>query len=241
MTIKFCKPALFITITFMIMQSSFLFAAPLVYEDIRQMIEDKDFDKAEFALKTLVALNDKDVTALSMIGELYHKMGDRNKAAIFLKKAISIEPSYPPAHFYLGKNYYMQMKNSEAVAEFAIFRKDMKKLPKLTDNDQAFYFDALDIIGEVYFNLKMFNEFYAVNQEILDVLPNDGTALYNMGVYYYVYNHNNSKAYQSFSKVINIDSNSSMADKARYAIEFIRANPDSRVAPSFDFIDVVNK
>ena len=83
----------------------------------------------------------------------------------------------------------------------------------------------------------MYKEFYAVNQQILKMLPDDQIATYNMGVYYYVYDHNGSKAYQFFNKAVNIAPESDLAKKARYAIEFIRANPDSRMAPDFDFID----
>ena len=83
----------------------------------------------------------------------------------------------------------------------------------------------------------MYDDFYAVNQRILNALPDDQIATYNLGVYYYVYGRSNSKAYQLFNKVIALAPDSDLANKARYAVEFMRANPDSRMAPDFDFID----
>jgi tetratricopeptide (TPR) repeat protein len=218
-------------------QTAFLFAAPLFYKDVESRMAAKEYDKAESIIGIYLSLNDKDVTALSMLGRLYQETGDKKKAAQALNKALKIDPDYPPAHFFLGKNYYREMKTADAVSEFAIFRAKMDRFPGLNKEDQLFCLDALDEIGEVYFDLKMAEEFYAVNQEILKMSPDDETATYNLGVYYYVYSHSNSRAYQLFNKVIEAYPDSYLAKKARYNIEFIRANPDSRMAADFDFID----
>lgn len=219
------------------MQPAALFAAPLIYKDVERRMEEKEFDNAKKLLGIYISLNDKDVTALSMLGRLYQEAGDLKRGAQFLNKAIKIDPDYPPAHFFLGKNYYKAMKDDEAASEFAVFMARMGELPALIKEEQAFYVHALDEISEIYFNLKMYEEFYAVNQQILKMLPDDQTATYNMGVYYYVYDHNGSKAYQFFKKAFDLAADSSLAKKTRYAIEFMRANPDSRMAPDFDFID----
>ncbi len=232
------KIAIAIFVTLLLeMHPAFLFAAPLVYEDVERRIEVKEFDKAEELLNRYLSLNDKDVTALSMLGRLYQEAGDSKKAAQVLKKAVKIDPAYPSAHFFLGRNYYKAMKDDEAVSEFAVFMEKMDEFSGLSREDREFYVHALDEINEIYFNLKMYEEFRAVNQRILKMLPNDQTATYNMGVYYYIHDHNGSKAYQFFKKAVDLAPDSNFAKKARYAIEFMRANPDSRMAPDFDFID----
>ena len=220
------------------MQATSLFAAPLLYKDVENRIEKGEFDEAESLLNNIyLSLNDKDVTALSMLGMIYQETGDRKKAAGFLNKALKIDPRYPPAHFYLGKNYYREMRDDEAASEFAAFRASVKEPSGFSDDEKLFYINALGEISEIYFNLKIFDEFYAANQQILNISPDDQTAIYNMGVYYYVYGRSNSKAYQLFNKTIALSPDSNLAKKARYAIEFMRANPDPRVAPDFDFID----
>ncbi|MDD5428878.1 MAG: hypothetical protein PHI58_06580 [Candidatus Omnitrophica bacterium] len=140
-------------------------------------------------------------------------------------------------HFFSAKKFYMALKDEKAVSEFAAFREKMDAVSGLGNADEGLYVKALEYMGEIYFNLKMYEEFYAVIQKILKILPEDQAALYNLGVYNYVHAHNNSKAYQLFNKVIALDPDSYFAKKARYAIEFMRANPDSRMAPNFDFID----
>lgn len=214
-----------------------LFAAPLVYKDVERRIEAKDLDGAGKLLDIYLSLNDKDVTALSMKGMLYQDAGSYKRAAQVLKKAVKIDPNYPFAHFFLGKNYYKEMKDGEAASEFTVFIEKMDSIPDLDEDDQVFYVHALGEISEIYFNLKMYEEFYGVNQRILKMLPDDQVSIYNMGVYHYSYDHNGPKAYQYFKKTIDLAPDSGLAKKARYAIEFMRANPDSRMAPDFDFID----
>lgn len=228
---------LFVIMVFMGTHLPCLFASPLLYEDVDRMIKEKEFDAAESSLKAYLSSNGKDAAALAMLGRLYQEMGDRKKSNYFLSKAIKIDPDYPPAHFFLGKNYYMELKNDAAVSEFAVFQEKMSRLSRLGHEEVLFYINALEKIGEIYFSLKMYEEFYAVDQKILKIVPDDQTALYNIGVYHYIYSHSNSKAYQFFNKVIVLSPDSYLAKKARYAIEFMRANPDSRMAPDFDFID----
>ena len=73
--------------------------------------------------------------------------------------------------------------------------------------------------------------------EILKLDPKEQEAYYILGVYYYKHEHSRSKAYQSFNKVIELKPDGRLAKYTRYAIEFMRNNPDSRFAPDFSFID----
>jgi tetratricopeptide (TPR) repeat protein len=86
-------------------------------------------------------------------------------------------------------------------------------------------------------NIKRYDEAYSAMSEILQMSPADQTAFYNMGIYFYVYKHDRAQAYKNFSKAAAIDANNGIGRHARYAIEFIRANPDSRVEPDFSFLD----
>ena len=175
--------------------------------------------------------------SLTKLGINYIEKGDRKNALQVLKKAVKIAPDYPFAHLYLGRVYFLMQDPENAVREFSIFKEKMGPVSKMSEEMKTLYREGLHSICEIYFVLKMYEDCKEKIDEILSFDPNDQTALYNLGVYYYVYEHSRPKAYQSFKKAIDINPASSTSKRAEYAIEFMRTNPDSRVAPDFSFID----
>ena len=135
-----------------------------------------------------------------------------------------------------GKSYYSNQKFDEAVSEFDRYMKHMRPLTT-TDTNRAIYIRDLHEISQICFGIKRYDEVRKVLDEILSLSPHDQSAIYNLGIYYYKYEHSRQKAYKSFSKAAEIDPSSYTASKARYAIEFMRANPDSRIEPDLSFID----
>ena len=85
--------------------------------------------------------------------------------------------------------------------------------------------------------LKQYGAFKREADEVLRLDPKDQSTLYNLGVYYYQYAHDRAAAFRSFETARVIEPASPSGQKARYAIEFIRANPDSRFAPDHSFLD----
>lgn len=149
----------------------------------------------------------------------------------------SDKTDYPMEHLRLGRLYFLKRDYDNAISEFELFKEKMRLQPKMDDKTRKTYIDALYYLSEVYFTLDMYEKARAEVDEILMLDPKEQEAYYLLGVYYYKYEHSRSKAYQSFKKVVDLDSKTNIARHANYAIEFMRNNPDSRFAPDFSFID----
>ncbi|MCX5677847.1 MAG: tetratricopeptide repeat protein [Candidatus Omnitrophica bacterium] len=184
----------------------------------------------------IVVSAEEDASTLSSLGEACRKEGDYKKALKYLDKAISIDPKYPMAYMYKGKVYFSMQKFEEVGEEFDLFRENMRPLAA-NDDIKQFYIESLHDICAIYFELKKYERARAILDEILKLSPKDQVAIYNSGIYYYVYERNRSSAYNLFSKAIEIDPTTHTAAKAKYAIEFMRANSDPRMEPDFSFID----
>lgn len=180
---------------------------------------------------------EEDYAAMTRLGIMYQDNGDRAGAMRLFKNAIKVNPDYPFAHFFLGRLHFLMQKEDDAASEFDIFRKKMNLSQDVSEEMKKEYTKKLSYISEVYFTLKRYPEMKEVIGEILGLDPANQDAHYNLGVYYYTYEHNRSRAYQLFNKVVEIDPATSAAKNSKYAIEFMRNNPDPRVAPDFSFID----
>lgn len=206
------------------------------YKKIEELVDRGSFDEAEAFLKKRLDADDKDVNAITILGDIYLKKGDKKKAFKYLQKAIGLNPLYSLPHLYLGKTYFALGEFEKAVEEFEDFRDIMRQL-SLKEDEKDSYADTLHDISHTYLNIKRYEEVYNVLQEILSLLPQDQVAMYNMGIYYYIYERSRPRAYQSFSRAIKIAPATHTAQRARYAIEFMRNNPDSRIEPDFSFLD----
>ena len=207
-----------------------------IRDEALQKIEQGDYAGAERMLKAQIASDKKDVVAYVLLGDLYRLKGDRRNAVKFLRKAIAIDADYAPAHLVLGNVYVLLQKDGEAVKEFRLFKEKMSGA-ELDAQRKAYYVRSLHDIVITCFSIKKYDMAKEALDEILRLEPQDQEAFYNMGVYQYRYKRNRSEAYRAFSKAAEIDANSAIARKAKYAIEFMRSNPDARVEPDFSFID----
>ena len=200
------------------------------------LIEENRLDDAEKILDGRLVSDDKDVYAMSLKADVCRRKGQYRKALKILEKAEKTDNSDPTPNFYLGKLYFAMQDFDNSAAQFSLFMEKMR--PLLTDEDiKQYYVDNLHDVALMYFGLKRYAELYAVLGEILKIFPKDTTALYNLGLYYYYSEHNRSKAYSYLKSVIDIDPDGRLVPKARYAMEFVRANPDPRFAPDDSFID----
>jgi len=206
------------------------------YGNANGLISEGRLDEAESMLSKRISSNDKDASALSLLGEVYRKKGDRNRALKYLDKAISADPKYPMSYMYRGELYFSRQKFDEAITEFNLFRDNMRPLTT-SGAIKQFYIEKLHDICSICFELRKYEKARAILDEILKLSPNDQVATYNMGIYYYTYERNRPKAYSLFSKAVGIDPSTHTAAKAGYAIEFIRTNSDPRMEPDFSFIE----
>lgn len=206
------------------------------YSDVVTLLSDGRLDEAESELNKAIKNNDKDVRAMALRGEVARRKGENSKSLKFLNKAIAADPDYPEAYLYKGKTLFAMQKFDEMSAQFDMYvcRTDQNLNDGTT---KRIYISNLHEICGIYFGLKMRENIKRVLDVILKLSPNDQAAIYNLGIYYYEYERDRSAAYGSFKKVIEADPDSMIASKAKYAIEFMRENPDPRVAPNFSFLD----
>ena len=210
--------------------------APSPYDAIEQMIEEADYKKAEDLLHDRLITNEKDVVALSMLGEVYRLKGVRKKAVDILEKSAKIDPDYPETYFVLAKVHLNAQEFDEAGAQTKVFKEKMEAV-SCQGASFDYYLRALHWLASEYLLLKRYDLFRSEIDEVLRLDPKDQLSYYNLGVYYYQYKHDRPSAFQAFDKAYKIDPSTTIAKKARYAIEFIRANSDSRIVPDFSFID----
>lgn len=208
-----------------------------IYDNAQSLMDEGKFDEAEAALNKRLSSDDKDVVALSLLGEVYHRKNDRDKAIKFLDKAVSIDPKYPAAYLYRGKLYFSMQKFDEAADEFSLYIENMRPLIISSPENIDQYIANLHDISQISFELKRYDLLYETLSDILRLSPKDQPATYNMGIYYYIYERDRPKSYSYFTKAVELDPSTQTASKARYAIEFMRSNPDPRVEPDFSFID----
>ncbi|MDD5681052.1 MAG: tetratricopeptide repeat protein [Candidatus Omnitrophica bacterium] len=216
-----------------IFTKTLLFLSFIFFLSTPAMAQDQD----ENALNELISKNKKDYVAITKLGVLYQDQGRKAEAGRHFKKAIEIAPDYPDAHLYIGRFYFLERDFDKAVEELKTYKNIMKALPEMDEQTKKMYINDLFYLSEVYFTLKRYTEAREELEEILKLNPSEPRAYYNLGVYYYVYEHSRSKAYNNFKKAIEVGPSSEAAKSAEYAIEFIRSNPDSRFAPDFSFID----
>ncbi len=206
------------------------------YADAYSQLQLGNPDKAIDILNRKISSDDKDVVALSLLGDAYRRKRDYSNSLRALNKAISIDNMYPMPYFYKGKLYYSMQRFEDIPGEFSIFMEKIK--PGMTESkEMEIYISYLHEIAYIYFEIKNYDEALNVLNKILTISPKDQTAMYNLGLYYYRYERNRQRAYSSFMKTIEVDPTSGIAKKARYAIEFIRTNPDARIEADFSFID----
>lgn len=179
----------------------------------------------------------KDYHKMVELGLVCQDKGEKSAALKFYKNAIKLDPERPQAHFLLGRLYFMMQKGDEAVGEFNIFMEKMNGLRQPKDMDNETYIKCLHNISDICNDLKKYDEMRSAINNIIALDPKDQSAYYNLGVYYYNGEHNRPKAYQNFKKAADLGPGTSTGKSAKYAIEFMRNNPDSRVAPDLSFID----
>ena len=179
----------------------------------------------------------KDYSSMVQLGIEYQDKGDKKKALQLFRDAVKAYPDYPQAHFLLGRSYFMMQKEDEAVAEFGLFMDTMNAYPPVNAEDVKWYIQCLHYISNTCSELKRYDGMKSAINDIIAIDPKNQSAYYNFGVYYYNAEHDRPKAYQKFKKALDLDPNTSTGKRAKYAIEFMRNNPDSRVAPDLSFID----
>ena len=216
--------------------SKIMQALPRKYEDVAELMKTGDYDEAEDICRSRISLNSGDYVAITQLGQAFWYKGKRSSALKIFKKVIKIAPDYPVAHLFLGRTYFFQNKTRRAFKEFEVYIEKMDMLPEMDDENKDGYVSNLNYICYLYSTQKKYDDAMRICHKAISLDPEDQAAHYNMGVYYYVNVHNRSRAYSEFQKVIDIDPGSRFADDAKYCVDYMRRNPDSRIIGNFSFV-----
>ncbi len=210
-------------------------ALPKKYKDISDLMEADRLDEAEETCRKRISLNPGDYAAITQLGNIYWLKGNKRAAIKLFRKVIKRVPDYPITHLYLGRAYILERKPEKGFAEFDLFREKMELLPKMDKDTKEFYIEALYYISGIYLDHDEYDEAMDGYRKIIELGPDEQHAHYLLGVCYYDYKHNRSRAYEELNKVIDIEPVSSMADMARLAIDRMRKYPDRRfeISPRF--------
>lgn len=211
-------------------------ALPKKYSDIADLLKYNKLDKAEAVCKKRISLNPGDYVAIAQLGEIYWKRGDRRTAMKLFKRAVNLAPDYPIAHFLLGRGYFFQQRHKDAVKEFNLFMKKMDLSPKKDGDILDYYISTMHNICYLFSSIKRYESIAKLCKKIIRLKPDDQTAHYNLGVCYYHYYRDRSRAYNEFQKVIEIDYATKIADSADFFIDYMRRNPDPRFAADYTFM-----
>jgi tetratricopeptide (TPR) repeat protein len=211
-------------------------ALPDSYKDIEALIREKKYIKAARMAKERISLSAGDYIAITQLGRIYWEKGDKRQAIRLFRKASRIAPDYPTAHLFLGKAYFFEKKAEKGIREFELFKEKMEMLPDMDKETIYIYVQNLHYICYIYYTQRRYEEAMNLCFEILKTRPEDQRARYNLAVLYYVYKHNISEAYAELRKVIDIEPSTGIANRAKYYIDYMRRNPDSRLAGDFSFI-----
>jgi superkiller protein 3 len=209
------------------------------YEEAAKLADAGDYGAAEAILKPLVAKDRNDYRAMTQLGSICQDKGDNKGALKYFRAAVKAAPDYPQAHLFLGRVYFATRRPDDAVAEFNAFVDIVSRTPPAPGDasGRRTCIGGLHYISEVCAGIKRYDTMKAAIEAILKLDPQDQAAHYNLGVCYYKGEHDRPMAYRSFKAAIGLDPSSSTGKKARYAVEFMRNNPDSRVSPDLSFID----
>jgi len=211
--------------------------SPRKYSEVAELISAGQFRLAEKICKEKLLRDPADYVAMTQLGRVYWEKGKRRAAIKLFRKAVRIEPDYPITHFYLGKAYILEKKPKKGFAEFDVFQEKMNALVEMDEDLKDYYIYCLHYICYVYATQKHYKEAMKICKKIIRLDPDNQRAHYNLAVCYYIYKHNRSRAYTELTKVIEIDKATRMADRAKFYIDYMRRNPDSRTMSDFTFLE----
>ena len=209
---------------------------PERYEDIASLIDEKRYSEAQVLCKRKMSLDPRDYMAITQLGEIYWIRNKKGAATKLFKKAVELAPDYADTHFLLGRAYFFQRKHDKAIEEFKIFKEKMDSLTDMDEDVIDYYVSTLHGISLLYSSLKKYDMIAKECERIIKLKPDDQLAHYNLAVCYYMHYHNRSRVYNELQKVIEIDYLTSIADRAKFFIDYMRRNPDSRFISDFSFM-----
>lgn len=197
----------------------------LTYADLCMVM--KKSGNAEASLKKVVQLDPKNTEALLKLGELYLYVEDYQKTLDYANEALQIDNKLARGYFTKGMAYLDMGDTAKAVSNFlTTVEQDPDYLVAYENlgivaakrNDplaEQYFKNALNInsqdvnvrylLGEYYQNHGRLDEAIAQYNTIIQIMPTNRSAHYNIGYINFVYKEDYTEAIKHFSNAINAD------------------------------------
>lgn len=209
---------------------------PQRYDDVWKLVSKNRYEEAETILRRRISLNPLDYVALTQLGDIYWRKGNRRTSSRIFRRVKRMAPEYPVIHFFLGRERFFANDHKAAGKNFDEFRDRMDSLPAFDDDARDFYVGALNYMAYLYSTQRRYDIMMEKYEKALKLDPESQDTHFNMAVCYYNFERRPSAAYRHLRKVIDIDENSNLARRAQFFIDFMRRNPDARFIRDFSFI-----
>jgi len=194
------------------------------------------YQDAEKGFKAALEEDPTDHIALIRLGQTYWKLDARQAATKLFEKAVEDTPDYPLGHFFLGRSYFFQKKDDEAMAELEVFKDSVEGMSEIEEGVVEHYIFALHSLCRKYADIKRFDIMARQYEKIIALRPNDQIAHYNLAVWFLNYYNNPSRALSELEKVIEAGPETPYAASARRFLREIKAEPDTAFIRDFKFV-----
>lgn len=158
-----------------------------------QHINDGDLSQAKNVFYRILKADPREENALHLLGVVYFKEGENEKAAELIKEALDTNLQFPAAHNNLGSVYKAMGHLDEAVTCY-------RKAIECQGDFAAAHFN----LGNVLTDLHQPTEAEASYQTAINLTPDYADAHHNLGFLYLTYKQFD-KAIECFRKVIAIN------------------------------------
>ena len=147
----------------------------------------------------------------SLLGKLYHRMGDTDRAFQSLQRAVTVQPGNSESHYYLGTIYQQRNMEEEAISEY---EKAVREKGALTVPDNVAILRAYLQLGRIYKGKKEQEKAEREFRKALSIEPTSAEVISELRNIYkqkaedYEYQNEYEKATEKYKEILEIESDS---------------------------------
>ena len=194
--------------------------AELLHKSALSHAKNKNYSEAISNWVKALSINPKDPDYYFNLGIAFFEIKNYRESIENLNRTISICPIYHKAHLILGTVLLKVRHFNEA-----------EKHLKESINFNPYHGLSHLNLGAVYSILKRYDDGIAMFMKALKLVPNEPRAYFGLGKIYSI-KGDIGRANQYFSKVIELDKNSDLANHAKRALQMVPGPAQMNVAPS---------
>lgn len=182
------------------------------YTKVTQLVEKRQYKKAEEILREILMQNPNNVDARSMLGGIFAQKYQLDAAYREFSKVLEIDPQNSAAHNGMGKVYYYKTTSSDmqVIENKDKFYSMALKEFKLAVESDSENFDAYNNAGRIFQEMGELDKAEGYYSKSLEINPDNSKALCNLGSTLFEKNKIN-EAIDKYKKAISLNSKNSTA------------------------------